>query len=332
MASNRIDTDPVSIQANRLGQLTAWQQSRLEPQAGRPYGMLFGLVLAGVVLAPLMGFLFWIAWQAFRSASGWSTGWLVGVWLLFMATMTGVGIAALVAPLLRRSRLLRDLAGGSIEQAEGQVVFERTGYVARVNGRLLRDSVGKTEVNLPPGWYRFYVLPLTSRVLSAEALSPLSQGQAAVLDALAQAHRFTFNDLACNRLGQLSARQRGRLARGIVGLLVVLAGLLVLFAWLLATLPADWWLLLVSGLFATVAAYAISKRASDLLAGRVALLEGVVSREESTSDESTTYYYVLAGKRFEVSGAAHGALVEGLRYRLYYTPASEKVVSVEPLP
>lgn len=281
MASEMVDTDAASIAANRAGQITARQWARLQPIPESRLGMIFGWVIAGVVLVPLMIFLLWMAWHAFQSYPGEGVGILVGAWLAVLAIMTGVGLTAFFNPVSRQRRLLRELRAGYVAQEEGQVVFERSGYVARANGRVLCNSTGGTEVNLPPGWYRFYFLPGSGRLLSAEALSPLAAGQmqGEVLDALARALRFDLNDLAQNRAGQLSARQRLRLARGAIGLVVVWAGLLALLIALVANiaqgpLPLLWEVLLGAGIL--VAMFAIARRTSDVLAGQVTLVEGVI--------------------------------------------------------
>ena len=43
------------------------------------------------------------------------------------------------------------------------------------------------------------------------------------------------------------------------------------------------------------------------------------------------YYYRVDNLRFQVSRTAYNALVEGLRYRLYFTPRSRTIVAIEPL-
>jgi hypothetical protein len=35
--------------------------------------------------------------------------------------------------------------------------------------------------------------------------------------------------------------------------------------------------------------------------------------------------------KFQVSGRAYAALISGLAYRIYYTPASKTLMSIEPI-
>lgn len=331
MASNNIDTDPASIYANRFGQITIRQRDRLKSSLVAPVIML---VVWLVLTVPLGVFALYLAWELAQAQVG----------LVWFGVFVMLGVAALIAgllwslavmPVVRGARIQRDLSSGSIAQAEGLVIFERSDYAARVNGRLLRASDGSRSVDLSPGTYRFYFLPLTGYLLSAEALSPMlpAQTHAGVLDALARVHHFDLSSLAANRQGQLSARQRLRLTRGVVGLQVVIVGLMGLLVWMVVKAPqTEPWSTLIIGLILAGVAYATYRRVSDLLAGQVAQMEGFVSRVENTSDDSSTYYYVLDGKRFQVSSSAYAALVEGLRYRLYYTPTSKKLISIEPLP
>jgi hypothetical protein len=334
MASTGVDTDPVSIQANRFGQITARQYECLKPTLGGAVGSVISLMVWLLAPIPLGIFALYLAWQLAQAQVG--VAW-IGVILM-------LGIAALVAglfwwlavmPFIRRARLRHDLSEGLIAQAEGQVIFERSGYVARANGRLLLATDGSREIGLMPGPYRFYFLPRMGWLLSAEALGPLMavQPHAGVLDALAQAHHFDLSDLAANRQGQLSTRQRLGLTRGVVGLQVVTLGALALLVWMLVSAPqTEPWSALILGLILAGIAYATYRRVNDLLGGQVVWLEGVISRVEDSSGDSSSYYYVLAGQRFSVSSTAYAALVESLRYRLYYTPRTKKLVSIEPLP
>ena len=172
-----------------------------------------------------------------------------------------------------RSRLLREDLAGGVEQVEGEVTFTRRGYEARLDPRPRPGSpiVGPLErplpsrpVELPPGRYRFFFLPQSRTLLSAEPLTPVATGAAfppaadpllglpgyrpapapylaeagaafstppqgalgALQYALATGNRFTPEELALNRAGRLSGRQ----ARRLVSLLM-----LVVPFWGLAT-------------------------------------------------------------------------------------------------
>ena len=287
MASTDVDTDSASIQANRFGQITFGQRARLKVSS---LVSVVSLVIWLCVPVPLGLYALYLAWELVQTQGG--LAWYrVLVMLGVAAIIAGLFWSLAVKPLVRQVRLQRDLSGGLIAQAEGQALFERSGYVARINGRPLLASDGSRYVGLAPGSYRFYFLPLTFRLLSAEALTPLmpTHAHAGVIDALAQAHNFDLNDLASNRQGRLSARQRLRLARGVVFLQIVTLGLLGALVWMLLRAPeTEPWSALILGALAATTAYFTYKRISDLLAGQVVQVEGFVSRQESSSDDSTT--------------------------------------------
>ncbi len=135
-----------------------------------------------------------------------------------------------IGHLLFKLRLRRDLTNGVVAQEDGQVICVRTrGYVARGRRRPLRSLYGSWAVNLPPGAYRFYYLPHSRRILSAEWPALLEPGgpAASLLSALAEAHGFHPGDLNANRQGQISARQRFALMGGLLVLFVILAGVAI---------------------------------------------------------------------------------------------------------
>jgi hypothetical protein len=73
------------------------------------------------------------------------------------------------------------------------------------------------------------------------------------------------------------------------------------------------------------------RRVADALGRQVRAVEGIVSGEADSSGDSTTYRYKVNGMRFRVPGQGYTALVSGLAYRIYYTPRSKTLVSIEPL-
>ncbi len=161
------------------------------------------------------------------------------------------------------------------------------------------------------------------------------------METLAKANDFTLEDLQANRQGWMSPRQRAGAIRRTIGwffLLLILAGGIVG-----AVLPLVGGFSALLLVFLSLAGAAllflipltIARR--QLRDGRVAIMDGVVGREtkrESNSDGgySTSYYYVINQQRFSVTGAAYHALVPGRRYRVYYLPLLNKLVSIEPLP
>jgi hypothetical protein len=113
---------------------------------------------------------------------------------------------------IRDRHLSHGLDAGEIAQMEGEVIRHDYGYCAQIAGRPLSRISGSKSVQLPPGTYRFYYLPRARRPLSAKHLNLDERGglYASLLQALAQAHGFTAEDLTQNRLGLLSDGQRAR--------------------------------------------------------------------------------------------------------------------------
>lgn len=147
------------------------------------------------------------------------------------------------------------------------------------------------------------------------------------------ANGFGLDELDVNRQGLVSDRQRARLVRGLIFLFVVMLALVAGSIWQVNLLLqySPWGFLILAGVLALLLVSTHS-RWQDLLAGRVAMLEGFVQRVEESSDDSSSYYYVVDKQKFSVSSAAYMALVPGERYRLYYLPHTNKLISIEPLP
>lgn len=78
----------------------------------------------------------------------------------------------------------------------------------------------------------------------------------------------------------------------------------------------------------------------DLNTGAAACIEGRVlpSREEERGlglarlhgEKHTHHWYVVKNEYFEVDEQAHAALPEGRQFRLYHTPKSKLLLSIEP--
>lgn len=335
-SSHTMLSDQATLAANRYGQLAPWQRQRLKPPA--LVGSLILVGLAGAFVAPLC--LFFLA-QFLRGVfnSDYSEQFSSLIFLGLFALSLLALLPLLLIPLgsLRgKLRLRRDLMDGYIAQEDGQVIFKTSiGYVARTAGQALRSLDGGKAVDLPPGNYHFYYLPQTRRILSAERQTLFEPGgpQAGLLLALSQANGFSLAELEQNRQGLVSGGQRGRLMRRLALLCVLTAGLVVGAVWQRALLVESTpWGYIVLGLMLLGLIVMMVNRWRDLQDGRVLMLEGFVRGEEHSSDDSSTYYYVLGDEKFTVSGAAYRALVAGQRYRLYYLPRSKKLVSIEPLP
>jgi hypothetical protein len=334
-SSNTVLNDPTTIDANRYGQLTPYQRQRLKPPS--LVGPLVGLAGAIVLLIPLGWLLLFVVGNVFPSEgnSPFAVPTLLGATLTFLVLEMPLLLVSLFS-LQGRLNLRRDLAEGSIAQADGEVLFSNSaGYHARVFGQTLAALDGDRTLSLAPGLYRFYYLPRSRRILSAERQMLFEPGgpKAGLREALSRANNFRMDELDTNRQGGLSARQRFRVMRGLAFLLVILVALVVGAAWqfplLLRYSP---WGFLIGGLILFGLLVATYQRWLDLLEGRAAMLEGFVQATEHSSEDSNTYYYELDKERFTVTSAAYRALIPGERYRLYYLPHSKKLLSIEPVP
>ncbi len=328
-------SDQPTIDANRYGQFTPWQRQQLKPPS--LVGSLVLLGLVGTVSVPLGLFLIAQLVQSLLRSD--SPPFLSLIYLGLLSLFLLVFVPLLVVPLVGlrgKIRLRRDLAESLIAQEDGQVIFTRSvGYNASAAGQPLRSMDGGREVSLMPGSYRFYYLPHTRRILSAERQPFFEPGgpKAGLRMALAEAHGFQMDELDTNRQGRVAGGQRSLLVSKLLFLVViVVAGIgwvIWQFALVLQYSPRSF---LGLGLFLLIMGMLTRERWLDLLEGRAAMLEGFVQAIEESSDDSSSYYYVLDRQRFSVSAIAHKALVPGERYRLYYLPHSKKLLSIEPSP
>jgi hypothetical protein len=169
-----------------------------------------------------------------------------------------------------------------------------------------------------------------------------------LVDVLARTNRFRVEDLAENRQGRLTNAQKFRLWRRILQPVLIFALVLLVFAalfvalvavdengyYLRAVLRESGWrigLILLALLFLTVAfLWRSSKLILDLRDGSVASAEGHVAKVFSTYYRGSAMFYVINDLRFKVSNQAYNALVEHVTYRIFYTPRSKFLVSIEP--
>jgi hypothetical protein len=182
---------------------------------------------------------------------------------------------------------------------------------------------------------------------------------------LAKANRFTMADLEQNRDGKISDAQWMRLLLRAIQPVRYTGGALA--GWLLCCFAVKTlipgfvlWILALLGfkglgiLFGAVTlacagAFLVSLLKSagtmallmvDLKAGQAACIEGRVlpSREEERGlgmarlhgEKHTHHWYVVKNEYFEVDEEAHAALPEGRQCRLYHTPKSKLLLSIEP--
>jgi hypothetical protein len=182
---------------------------------------------------------------------------------------------------------------------------------------------------------------------------------------LARANRFTMADLELNRSGKISDTQWMRLLLRALQPVRYTGG--ALLGWLLCCFVVKTlvprivlWIMAMLGVkgvgilfgavtLACVGAFILSVFKSartmalllvDLNAGKAAAIEGRVSpsREDEKGlgmariygEKHTHHWYVVKNEYFEVDQEAHAALREGRQFRLYYTPKSKLLLSLEP--
>ena len=169
-----------------------------------------------------------------------------------------------------------------------------------------------------------------------------------LVDVLARTNKFRVEDLAENRQGRLTSAQKSRLWRRILQPIVIFALVLLVFAalfvalaasdengyYLRAVLRASGWRIVLSLLVLLALALTFLWRSSklffDLHDGSVASAEGHVAKVFSMYYRASAMFYVIDGMRFKVSHQAYNALVEHTTYRIFYTPRSKFLVSIEP--
>lgn len=332
--ASRDEEDATALAANSVGQITARQSTRLK--ATPSLLVALSSLAAGVILVVAELWLVNFAWPFIHDIE--ELDWLqlrllfLALWVLSVPQPL-LWLIVVCRPFARWVLLQRDLAEGRIVQQEGHVAFRQAGYRATIAGRSLKALDGSKAVNLVPGAYRFSYLPHSGRLLLAQRLPDDGAGAPyqELLETLAQTNHFDLNDLALNRQGRLSGRQARHIARSAISWGVVGIGLALLGGWVALGEQNLWgWgagavLLLVTG----VVCYT---QLRDLPGGRVLMLEGLVDRRSRSRGRSVFYSYVLNGKQFDVGRAAYHALVIGIRYRVYYTPNSHLLTSIEPVP
>lgn len=285
-------TDAASVNANQRGELTDSQRQRAN-RAAKGYRGCLGL-LARWALLPVAGGLLLAVLVALRVPS------LVLWTILLVLLIAGTESLMLVLPpfIQRRHLLRRDLAEERLDAAEGQLAYVRHGYEAVVDNRVLLLPRSQTELR-PNILYRFYFLPRSGYVLSAEELgaSETEGARAALLAALSYAFGFDERALQANRQGQLIWGQRLRL-------------LLQLF-----TVSDD---------------FHPGQVLADFASGRVEGTEGV-GGQTALASRHRLRVYRIGTRCFVVPPGALEILIDGLPYRAYHTPRSGILVSIEPL-
>jgi hypothetical protein len=324
-------TQPIEIAANRRGQITKRQQSRLGGAIWQKRQRWLGFVLASLLptFGPFIGFLV----AAFRGYDRWAIGLLcisIALFCLWLMPATWI--------YLRWRRLGRNLAREPVAQGEGTVSWQRSQYVFVLDDGGRRLDPACTH-GLFPGRYRLYYLPRRRWLLTAEPLDGALQAddlQQLTLH-LARVNRFQPGALDANRSGRLTGAQKvrllGRLALSAAAGSVA-AVLCVVYLGRETGLFGSLWFLIALIAVVAVLMFLVLRPSLRLLAdcrrGQVLVAEGAATKDEEADVEgSVTYYYDLNRHSFKVNESGYYALIEGLTYRLYYLPRSKKLVNVE---
>ncbi len=185
------------------------------------------------------------------------------------------------------------------------------------------------------------------------------------LEELARTNRFSMDDLEANRSGKISDTQwfrllgraidpvrysGGALAGWLIACFVVKTFVPTIVLWIISLLGAKGIGVLFGVVTAACAAaflVALTKSTrtmalliADLRAGKASCFEGRVSPSKEDEkglgmarvygEKHTNYWYVAKDQYFAVDQEAHAALPPSMLFRLYYTPQSKLLLSIEP--
>lgn len=171
-------------------------------------------------------------------------------------------------------------------------------------------------------------------VMSIGPVDPMDQRA----EGLGQHFHFTAADLAANRAGAMTSSQRRRLlfadsgqlfwavvtsvaTVGVVAFgIAYRVGAIVLFA-------------AITGFMAGLSWWRFYKGVEDVLSGQCAVVEGNIAGTRTLIGNRAAkevFFYRVGGRAFNVDRAALDAFVTGQSYRVYFTPRSGRIVSIEP--
>ena len=231
-----------------------------------------------------------------------------------------------------------DIKNGQVEFVMGKIVWMGRRYKVISNTHKLQSL--RFGGALPPsGDYRFYFLPGSGLVVMAEELGTISASQPKdlLLDALARAIRFSMEDLEANRMGSLSSRQENWLFGNafLIGALFLLCGVIILLAVRFIWRDELFYMFIGIGAVGLVAMFVvgwnIARVVLDMWDGKVNQVEGQVFRHTYRSRNSRYFFYKIDNLKFNVSQSAYNALIEGMDYRVYFTPRSKRLMAIEPI-
>jgi hypothetical protein len=197
---------------------------------------------------------------------------------------------------------------------------------------------------LAPGPGRFYYLPRSGYILSAQRLLELSTASQVteINRVLARVIGYSQRDLARNRAGCLGLGQALRMLSAIAGwtLLWSVGGVLIIIlgVQVVSVVFGDGREMVLEALqYVAFGALAIVfgvvflwQLGLDVLTGQVLTIEGPLIQSRSDPKTSWPIYFCrVGGRQFMVSRAAYAAAVSGFVYRAYYTRRTERLLALE---
>lgn len=345
-----------SIEQNRQGTITPDQK-----QALMPGGQSLGGFIRGGTAWKKLSIPVWL----------WLFG-TIGLMTLdlpeiFPAAFFAAGLAALAGLFFwfwRRYRernltIQRELAEDAVRSGMGEVLFIKGDYRVELEGKKLHLRAGG-KGNLAPGVrYRFYYLPESRILLSAEALGAAPERQAVreLTEVLAEVNHFDTASLSANRRGLLTGGQLGKLLQpvligffavgfpagvfwiGLTGETGFLRPLRDGIGFLSGLRNLNSGVLVISLVLAGIALFGVYFLATallDLWTREVVFIEGTGLRQRKQSRDSDgstreRYFYLVGGQEFQVNEQAYQAFENGRKYRAYYTPRRKRLVNLEVL-
>jgi hypothetical protein len=259
----------------------------------------------------------------------------------------------------RNLTIQRELAEGAVRSGVGEVLFIKGNYRVELEGKKLYLSAAGKGSLAPGVRYRFYYLPESRILLSAEALSAAPERQAVrgLTEVLAEVNNFDLASLSANRRGELTGGQLGKLLQPVlIGLFAVGFPGVVFWVGLtgetgfLRPLRDESGLLSGLGSLNTVVVvislvlvaialfgvYFLVTALLDLWSREVVYIEGAGLRQRKQSRDSDgstreRYFYLVGGQEFQVNQQAYQAFENGRKYRAYYTPRRKRLVNLEVL-
>ena len=321
MADERDLMDAVDLAANQRGQLTEKQrrEARQRYMSISWFGSLVAILL--MILGATLALAFNIALEGASPYLVW------GATIFVLALSYLPSMLYLFRFVWRRRQTSLDLAAGEISQADGAVNWRsfRHVYAIEFPGHPSWDAAPVSR--LPPGPYRFYYLPRSRFVISAQPIAKSAEATE-LRQVLRKVLRYGDRELELYRAGKLTVTQRAW--RGV---LAVGASLLIIFDALriinrLSVPNVTWLSLAIEIAFPILLILGIWKPALDFLYGRVSLAEGLATR--TTTGDGRTFHLQVGETNLQVSMWVYQAIVPGRKYRAYFTHFDRQLLALDP--